>query len=261
MQTLAMVLNDDPLSPRTFRPDIPRDLETICLKCLNKRPEDRYATAFDLATDLKLFLQGEPIQARPLGLGGRIVRWARQKPALATTLAGGGLFYIIHLVMWWTGSVIHDRMHNTLTIVMGIWFVCATIIQRFIDDTRWSIYGKYAFMTLSMVTLAGMLTLDQGPKSAPIQVFLLLQAASLLVVPTPRMVGVSTIAAAFSYSALLAHAHFIRPETQATFEEAAALFVSIIAMGLVLFLILRRSKQQSKGTDSPSSFFFGKRDR
>jgi hypothetical protein len=75
------------------------------------------------------------------------------------------------------------------------------------------------------------------------------------------MVGVSTIAAAFSYSALLAHAHFIRPETQATFEEAAALFVSIIAMGLVLFLILRRSKQQSKGTDSPSSFFFGKRDR
>ncbi|MFT5525778.1 MAG: serine/threonine protein kinase, partial [Pirellulaceae bacterium] len=260
IQTLMMVVNDDPLSPRTFRADIPRDLETICLKCLHKRPEDRYKTAFDLATDLKLFLQGEPIQSRPLGIGGRILRWARQKPTLATTLSAGSLFYVIHLVMWCGGADNHVDLHNTVTVVMAGWLVCAFIIQRFIDDPRWSVYGKYAFTTLSMLTVSGLLMLDRGPTSAPIQIFLLLQAASLLVVPTTRMVGLSTIAAAVGYATLIVHAHFFLPqEYQVGFEAGAAFLVSIAAMGLIMFLILRRSKQQSKGNGIPSSSIFGPR--
>ncbi len=64
---LIQVVSKDPVSPRTLQPTIPIDLETICLKCLQRDPKARYETAQDLANDLSLFLNGEPIKARPVG--------------------------------------------------------------------------------------------------------------------------------------------------------------------------------------------------
>jgi serine/threonine protein kinase len=69
---------------RSLRPAIPRDLETICLKSLAKTPSERYADCQELTDDLGRWLDGEPIQARPLGLVERFIRWCRRNPALAT---------------------------------------------------------------------------------------------------------------------------------------------------------------------------------
>ena len=80
---LADVVATEPLAPRRLNRQTPRDLETICLKCLQKEPRQRYGSAWELAEDLRRYLQGEPIQARPLGMGGRLLRWARRRPALA----------------------------------------------------------------------------------------------------------------------------------------------------------------------------------
>jgi eukaryotic-like serine/threonine-protein kinase len=90
---LHQVLHEEPKPPRKLNDRIPRDLETICLKCLAKEPRNRYATAADLAADLGRYLAGEPIRARPVNALVRLWRWARRKPALATTssLAAGGL--------------------------------------------------------------------------------------------------------------------------------------------------------------------------
>jgi hypothetical protein len=87
LATLAQVLEKAPPSPRSLNRHIARDLETICLKCLEKDPGQRYASAEDLAEELERYLRGEPVRARRVSSLGRGIRWARRRPALALCLA------------------------------------------------------------------------------------------------------------------------------------------------------------------------------
>jgi eukaryotic-like serine/threonine-protein kinase len=84
VEALRQVLFEEPIVPRKIRPDIPRDLEAICLKCLAKSSGARYATAQQLVDDLDRFLAGKPTEARPLGAAARVWKWAKRRPALAT---------------------------------------------------------------------------------------------------------------------------------------------------------------------------------
>ena len=84
---LARVLEEAPAAPSRVRPGAPRDLETICLKCLEKEPSGRYGSAAELAEDLRRFGAGEPILARPVPAWERGYKWVRRKPALATLAA------------------------------------------------------------------------------------------------------------------------------------------------------------------------------
>jgi WD40 repeat protein/serine/threonine protein kinase len=87
LETLDQVRSTDPLPPSRLRPKLPRDLETVCLKCLHKEAKKRYASAYDLAEDLRRFLAGEPVRARPTPAWERAWKWARRRPAVAA-LAG-----------------------------------------------------------------------------------------------------------------------------------------------------------------------------
>ena len=80
METLLLVRDQEPLPPRQFDPRLSQDLETICLKCLQKDPAKRYATAGEMADDLQRFLEGRPILARPLNNLARSMRWCRRNP-------------------------------------------------------------------------------------------------------------------------------------------------------------------------------------
>ncbi|MBL9172678.1 MAG: serine/threonine protein kinase [Verrucomicrobiales bacterium] len=86
--TLAQVLHDDPVPPRRLNSAIPRDLETICLKCLAKEPGRRYPGAREVADDLQAFLERRPIRARPAGAVERLRLWCRRRPASAALAAG-----------------------------------------------------------------------------------------------------------------------------------------------------------------------------
>jgi serine/threonine-protein kinase len=109
--TLQQVVADEPVPPARLNRQVPRDLETICLKCLHKSPSRRYATAATMAEDLHRFQRSEPIAARPAGMFERTGKWVRRHPAQSTTLAAGLLFV-------------------TMVITASLWFVVQQARQR-----------------------------------------------------------------------------------------------------------------------------------
>ncbi|MBX6314788.1 MAG: protein kinase, partial [Isosphaeraceae bacterium] len=95
METMIQVVHEDPVPPSRLRPRLSRDLETICLKCLQKEPARRYPTAQALADDLRRYLDGQPILARPISIRERAWKWARREPAQAALVALGLVAVII----------------------------------------------------------------------------------------------------------------------------------------------------------------------
>ncbi|HUE71219.1 MAG TPA: serine/threonine-protein kinase [Pirellulaceae bacterium] len=95
VETLLQVLHDEPVALRQLLPKLPIDLETICLKALQKDPQRRYASCDELAADLRRFLNGEPILARPVSRPQRVWRWCRRNPRIAIPTAASILLFLI----------------------------------------------------------------------------------------------------------------------------------------------------------------------
>jgi tetratricopeptide (TPR) repeat protein len=86
LETVQQLIHQEPVAPRLLNPAIPRDLEVICLKCLEKKPAQRYPSAAGLAEDLRRWQNNEPILARPPSLFGRAVRWCRRHPGVTAVV-------------------------------------------------------------------------------------------------------------------------------------------------------------------------------
>jgi Tol biopolymer transport system component len=95
LDTVLQVIADEPVPPTQLQPRTPRDLETITLKCLQKDPASRYASAQALADDLTRYRTGEPVRARPVGPAGRLWRWGRRNPTVAGLLGVIGLLLVL----------------------------------------------------------------------------------------------------------------------------------------------------------------------
>jgi WD40 repeat protein len=107
VETLVLVQAEEPVPPSRLQPGVPRDLETVCLKCLQKDPARRYASAEALAEDLGRWLSGEPIRARPVAAWERGVKWVRRHPAPAA-LAVASAVAVVALV-----GVLVAQSYNT----------------------------------------------------------------------------------------------------------------------------------------------------
>jgi len=111
--TVQQVLNVEPVSPRVLNPRLPADLETVSLKCLEKEPGKRYATAQLLAEELGRFLEGKPVLARPVGRMAKAGRWCRRNPRLAMATGAALVSLLIGLtgVTWQWRQAESQRAH------------------------------------------------------------------------------------------------------------------------------------------------------
>lgn len=115
--TILRVLHEEPTAPRKLNAQVPADLETICLKCLEKNPSRRYPSAAALAEDLRLFLADEPILARPSSLPERTRKWVRRRPVFATALAAGAMLAVLafgSIVALWQQALATSRIEADL---------------------------------------------------------------------------------------------------------------------------------------------------
>lgn len=106
---IHQVLSEPPPSPRKLNAAVPKDLETICLKCLEKSPDKRYAAASEVADELRRYLRGEPIHARPIGPTARVCRWGMRNPAAASVVALLSLLAFGGPLVAWRQAALAER--------------------------------------------------------------------------------------------------------------------------------------------------------
>ncbi len=115
-ETLEQVCSQEPVPPSRLQPKLPPDLETICLKCLQKEPHKRYASAVALADDLNRFLTGEPIQARPASAVERTIKWVKRRPTTAALLgvSVAAALSLVVLGLFWHRAELKSARQQTL---------------------------------------------------------------------------------------------------------------------------------------------------
>jgi serine/threonine-protein kinase len=234
------VLEEEPAPPRQFAPDVPVDLEAICLKCLEKEPAKRYATAAELADDLDLFLRGEPVEARPPGLLRRVTQWARRKPFLAVMYSAVVAFYLLYLL---TTAVLGLQkpvaFHWALTGVTFAALLTAWWAQRLLESEQYRGIGAYALGAINVMALTVLFAADQGPRSAPAPAYLIVIGLAAVMGQAVELVWFVTGLSMLCYAALVAFdwAWSVSPVTM---EQAIAFLLVQAAMGLLFHLLLRR---------------------
>ena len=131
---LVQVRHSIPTLPSRFRRETPRDLQTICCKCLEKDPQRRYATAEQLANDLRSFQQGRPIVARPVSIFGRLTRWCRREPLAASMLALVAVCVALFAAQWWRAETRADEARESQRQMEASLGVATEAVQQFLTE-------------------------------------------------------------------------------------------------------------------------------
>jgi serine/threonine-protein kinase len=243
LETLTQVLELEPVAPRHLNKNVPRDLQTICLKCVEKEPHRRYASAQELAEDLERFLSGEPILARPLGPLGRYLRWGRRHPALSTTWVGLSIFYVVHLICLYGLEVPGEGgfFHWFITGLVITWAAGAALFQRLLRQANRRVV-TYSWALMDVVLFTAFLWMADGPRSAILSGYMLLMGGAALRAQR-GLTWCVTIASAASYSWIALDASQRRPELAVSGFVSFYYLLSLLLMGSVLHLLRRRGQE------------------
>ena len=180
---IMLILTQDPPRPRSIRSNVPRGLELICLKCLEKIPERRYMSAGALADDLQRFLTGETLSVRPPSPMQKLVASMRRQPALAARLASMLLFYIVTLISWLGYSLVNsdfdwNGFHAHVAVLLPSWALASVFCQRLCDRDGWTTATGFLWSTLDSVFFLAILRETDGATSSLILCYPCLIVAS-----------------------------------------------------------------------------------
>ena len=228
LEVLLQVLEREPTRPRTLEPAVPRELEWICLKCLEKKPADRYATAAALAADLDRFLRREPPEARSPTPGQSLRRWIRRQPVLAWHT----LSLLTLLVLTQVIFALHPERdliyHLQVCGVLVTWLAACAGLQWLMDRETggWSHYFWSAADTLFLTALLSLIAAPLGPLPGS---YLVLVCAAGLFFQT-RLVAFTTAMCMLAYAALL----LLRPEEARPLHYALLFEATLWITGFVV---------------------------
>ncbi len=242
LDTILKLTEEDVVPPRRHSPKCPRNLETICLKCLEKLPRKRYASAGELADDLNRFLNGESILARPIGIVGRFARWCARRPAIATTLLALSVFYVNHLVLMWLGIDGEDGgYHLFVSCLLPVWLAGAWGFERLVRRPGWAVPGAFAWASLDVISFTVLLWRGHGPQSTLLSGYLVMIPVAALR-SLPALVWYITGLCSAGYVGLAIETAWERPLYGVPPHRSFIFVLMLVIMGLVCHLLLRRGR-------------------
>ena len=246
LDALLLVLEGEPIPPRRLNRAVDRNLETICLKCLEKDPRRRYGSALEMAEDLGRYLDGDPIVARPLGPWGRLNRWARRCPALAATLVALALFYANHVFACYVLKAPGEgeAFHMFATGLVLVWGTGAAMFQYMARRPKAGSAVTYGWAGMDVLMFTAFLYAASGPKSTVLFGYLLLVAGAGLRFRS-GLVWFVTILCMSGYVWLVIEAHWHRPQLAPAPKAILPFLMSLVIMGLIVHFILRRIRRLS----------------
>lgn len=162
LDSLVAVIEGEPALPHSHRREIPRGLELICLKCLEKDPALRYQSAQELAQDLERFITGEPLQAQPAGVVQKFQRWFRRKPALVSRLSAILLAIGIIQTVYSTQGV-DLGYHIQIMSLFTLWGALVVFFQFGLDYFPNKKRVRYCWSAADVALLTGLLILADSP--------------------------------------------------------------------------------------------------
>jgi hypothetical protein len=245
---IQRVRSNDIINPRLIDRWIPRDLETICMKCLDADPNERYQNAGELAEELCRYADREPIAARPISVGRRILRWSRHQPGLAVTWLAVTIFYAYHLVCIYLlkdfNLGVSARFHWVASVVAIVWLIGAYCFQKFLVWTRGSRWPLFGWVTMEVALLTLLLSSGSAASSALVLMYFVLVAASVLRFQ-PVLVAYVTLLCVVAY--LFQVCQVILDDTSGGSVEVCVRFcvpfgLGILCVGLIQYFALRRSR-------------------
>lgn len=246
LDVLVDVLEGEPDRPMKLNPGVPRELELICLKCLEKDPGNRYSSAKALAADLERFLRSEPVEARPTGFGPVVRRWARREPALVSRLAGllaavgvvEGRYFYDH----WFAEHSHETGYYLRIVgVLGTWALLSFLFQKLLHRERYEDVARFAWSAVDCILLTTAVALADGPRGMLLIGYPLLVVASSLFFRI-RLVVFTTIVSLATFAVLMT----IRPEEARPSHYPLMYGATLIVIGCVVAYQVHRVRALSR---------------
>jgi serine/threonine-protein kinase len=200
--TLVQVIESEPTLPHELNAKVPRELELVCLKALDKKPELRYASASALADDIERFLRGETVHARPQDIRQRLMRWARQEPGLVARLGTLGASAGIAQAYYSFAHQVPLLYHLAIQSILVLWALVSIACQWFLRRDRHVDRIRKIWLTLDAVMLTAVLIVDGAHYSALALLYGVFIAGSGLWFRT-SIVWYTTILACLGYTILV----------------------------------------------------------
>jgi serine/threonine-protein kinase len=242
LHTILQVLENEPERPRALRREIPRDLELICLKCLEKDPKKRYESADALADDLERYLASEAITARPDSFWQSALRWFRRDPILVTRILGLVLSALVLQVNYSLRTDIDPGYHHRAMGGLAIWLIGTLLCKRWLrtdpDDIHAADAARLAWMGLDVIGLTWLLLLGTNEGGPLVVGYALLVALSGLWFRL-HLVWITTALCELGYAVVVLKVYFVTGDVQSRHWTITAAVLLALLGGVIAWQVQR----------------------